>query len=131
MRKKQSGAVPPPWLAEKGSSKDSSGPSTQRPDEASRAATQLAPDTRANANRMGRKVGTLGASRPLLRCPVPRPKCPSRRTATAVAAGCPLVAVPGPRSQQMSCQRSRVERRACVPPVSSQMERSRRQSRDQ
>jgi len=79
MREEESGAVPPPWLAEKGSSKDSSGPSAQRPDEASRATPQLAPDARAIANGMDRKVGTLGASRPLLRCPVPRPKCPSRR----------------------------------------------------
>jgi len=48
---------------------------------------------------------------------------------------CPVGALSAPvgggRSQQMSCQRLRVERRACVPPVSSQMERRRRQSRVQ
>ena len=52
-------------------------------------------------------------------------------TAAVVVAGCPALVVPGPLSQQMSCQRSRVGRRACGPPVWSQMNRSRRQRRDQ
>ncbi len=70
-----------------------------------------------------RPVGALSAHRSV--------GAPGAGAATAVATGCPSVAAPGPSCQQMSCQRSRVERRACVPSVSSQRERSRRQSRDQ
>jgi len=61
-----------------------------------------------------RSVGALGAG-----------------TAAVVVAGCSALVVPGPPSQQMSCQHSRVGRCACVPPVWSHLNRSRRQRRDQ
>ncbi len=56
---------------------------------------------------------------------------PGAGTAAVVVAGCPVVVVLGPPSQQMSCQRLRMERRACMPPVWLQMTRNRRQRRDQ
>ncbi len=52
-------------------------------------------------------------------------------TAAVVVAGCSALVVPGPPSQQMSCQHSRVGRCACVPPVWSHLNRSRRQRGDQ
>jgi len=59
----QCDAVPPPWLAEKGSSKDSSAPSPQRPVEASRAATQMASNTPAIAKQDGAEGLTQRLSR--------------------------------------------------------------------
>jgi len=78
------------------------------------------------------RMGCLACFFLLLRCSRRRSVgAPGAGNAAAVVAGCPLVVVPDPPSQQMSCQRLRMERRACVPPVSSQMKRNRRQSRDQ